>query len=306
MPIIQYFKSKIGSCGLLFLQETHSNSKVEKKWKEDFHGKASFFHGKTNSRGVLIAYFGTEKFAVKKQQTDHSGRILILDVSINDSEYILINLYNANIEKEQTEVLSNLFALLKTFDVNPNKHIIMAGNFNLFFNSNLDAAGGNPTLKRESLAKLIELKEPYDLCDIWRVRNTKVKQFTFIQQHSSGFIQHRLDYFFISNGLQEFASTTGILTPILTNHSRVFFSLLQEKGNIRSKGFWKFDSSLIKDLESINEIKDLIRNFDTKNDNTFSRQLKWEFLKYEIQKFTIHYTKGLAKERKQKNLNLES
>ena len=49
-----------------------------------------------SSCGVLIAYFGTGTFTVKKQQTDKEGRILILDVSINDSEYILINLYNAN------------------------------------------------------------------------------------------------------------------------------------------------------------------------------------------------------------------
>ena len=84
----------------MFSQETHSNSKVEQKWKEDFHGKVFYSHGKTNSCGVLLAYFGTEKFTVKKQQTDLNGRILILDVSINDSEYILINLYNANTEKE--------------------------------------------------------------------------------------------------------------------------------------------------------------------------------------------------------------
>ena len=37
-----------------------------------------------------------------------------------------------------------------------------------------------------------------------------------------------------------------------------------------------------------------------KNDQNFSRQLKLKFLKYEIPKFAIHYTKGLAKERKQK------
>ena len=78
----------------------------------------------------------------------------------------MINLYNANTEKEQVEVLSNLFALLKTFDINPNKHIIMAGDFSLFFNSNLNTAGRNPTLKRKSLAKFIKLKEAYDLCDI--------------------------------------------------------------------------------------------------------------------------------------------
>ena len=67
---------------LLFLQETHSNSKVEQKWKEDFHGQVFFSHGKTNSCGVLIAYFQTEKFTVKKQ-TDHNGCILILNISIN-------------------------------------------------------------------------------------------------------------------------------------------------------------------------------------------------------------------------------
>ena len=148
LKLIQYFKSKVGPCALLFLQETHSNSKVEPKRKEDFHGKVFLSNGKTNFCGVLIAYFGTEKFTVKKQQRDHSGCILILDVSINDSEYILIDLYNANTAKEQIEVLSKLSALLKTFDINLNKHNIMAEDFNLFFNSKLDAAGGNPTLKR--------------------------------------------------------------------------------------------------------------------------------------------------------------
>ena len=182
----------------------------------------------------------------------------------------------------------------------------MPGDFTRFFNSKLDAAGGNPTLKRKSLAKLIELKEAYDLCDIWIIRNTKVKQFTFTQQYSSGFIQRRLDYIFISNGLQEFVSTTDILTPISTDHSPLLFFLSKERGNIRGKRFWKFNSSLTKDQNYINKIKDLICNFNTKNDCDFSRQLKWEFLKYEIRKFTIYYTKGLAKARKQKITNLES
>ena len=54
----------------------------------------------------------------------------------------------------------------------------MAGDFNLFFDSKLDAQGGNPTITKKSLAKLIELKENYDL---WGVRNTKSKRFTFAQ-----------------------------------------------------------------------------------------------------------------------------
>ena len=146
--------------------------------------------------------FGTGSLIVKKQYTDKEGCVLILDVSINHSEYILINLYNANIENEQTNVLSSLFELLEEFDISPAKQLVMVGDFNLFFNSKLEAHGGNPTLKKKSLAKLIEFKEAYDLFHIWRVGNRKSKRFTFTQKHSSDFIQRRLDYTLISNTLQ--------------------------------------------------------------------------------------------------------
>ena len=123
---------------------------------------------------------------------------------------ILITLYNANTEKEQIEVLNNKFVLLKKIDTNPKKQLIMVEDFNLFFDSKLDAQGGNLTIKKKSLAKLIELKENYGLCDIWRLRNTKSKRFNFAKKHSSGFIQRRLDYMFISNTLQEFVTMADI------------------------------------------------------------------------------------------------
>ena len=55
----------------------------------------------------------------------------------------------------------------------------MRGDFYLIFASKLDAQGGDPTMKKKSLAKLIEPKESYDLCDIWRVKNKKSRRFTF-------------------------------------------------------------------------------------------------------------------------------
>ena len=119
----------------------------------------------------------------------------------------------------------------------------MAGDFHVFFDTKLDSQSGNPTLKK-SLAKRIELKESYDLCDIWRVRNTKAKWFTFALKHSSGFIQRGLDYMFISKTLQEFLTMAETLTPISTNHSFVHFSLSKEKSRLTGKGFWKLNSSL--------------------------------------------------------------
>ena len=188
---------------------------------------------------------GKKPFFSKKKETDKEGHVLILDVSINDSEYILINLFNANTEKEQIDVLNNMFELLEKFDKIQKNQLIMTGDFNLFFDSKLDAQGGNP------IAKLIELKENYDLRDIWRVRNTKSKRFTFVQKHSSGFIQRRLDYIFISNTLQNFVAITDIMTPISTDRSPVLFSLSKEKSCFRGKGSWKFNSSLTKGQDYI-------------------------------------------------------
>ena len=55
----------------------------------------------------------------------------------------------------------------------------MAEDFNLVSDSMLDAQGANLTMKKKSLAKLTELKESRDLCDIWRVRNLESRQITF-------------------------------------------------------------------------------------------------------------------------------
>ena len=78
----------------------------------------------------------------------------------------------------------------------------------------------------------------------------KIKQFTFIQKHSLGFIQYRFDYILISNTLQEFVTMTEILTPISTDNSPVLFSLSKKKTTIRGKGFWKFNNFLTKNHDS--------------------------------------------------------
>ena len=126
-------------------------------------------------------------------------------------------------------------------------------------------------------------KESYDLCDISRVRNTKSRQ-----------------------NLQKLVTTTEIMTPTSTDHSPVLFSLSKEKDCLRGKGFWKFNISLTKTKNYITEIKELICSFCTTNESLFNRQLKWEHLKYEVRKFTINYTKQIAKEKRQQRTNLEN
>ena len=92
--------------------------------------------------------------------------------------------------------------MLETIKDFSDKHIVLAGDFNIFFGTSLDSYGGKSTLKKKSIAKFMELKEKFDLCDIWRIRNPKTKRYTFPQKHISGLIQRCLDCFCISNSMQ--------------------------------------------------------------------------------------------------------
>ena len=104
--VFEYFKRKIGPSGILFLQETHSSKETEVKWSDEFQGQMFFSYGKTNSCGVLTAFYGLQNLSVNKTVSDNSSRILILDTKIDDYMFLFINFYNANTEKEQIQTIT--------------------------------------------------------------------------------------------------------------------------------------------------------------------------------------------------------
>ena len=136
------------------------------------------------------------------------------------------------------------------------------------------------------------------MCDIWRIRNPNVRRFTFRQNHVSGFIERRLDFFLISNVLQESIIKTDVLASFCTDHSPILFSLQLKDMPTRGKGFWKFNNSLISNDEYVekmkNQISETLHMLD--QDKITDKHLRWEFLKYEIRKFTINFSKKLVKE----------
>ena len=173
IKLFEYLKNSIIPNGLIFIQETHSCNNNEKKWADEFGGQLYFSHGKSNSCGVAIGYIGTKKFELVSQKTDKNGRLLIIEANIDNTAFLLINLYNPNKEKEQISILSELDNMLETYNNLSNNKIILGGDFNFFFDTCFEAVGGNPTLKKNSVTKFLELKEKYYLCDIWRIRNLK-------------------------------------------------------------------------------------------------------------------------------------
>ena len=75
------------------LGDQYSSIENENAWINDFSYPAFFSHGASNSCGVLIAYLGKKSLVLNKQKTDKAGVILILDITLDVDQYILINLY---------------------------------------------------------------------------------------------------------------------------------------------------------------------------------------------------------------------
>ena len=252
---------------------------------------------------MLIAFLGVPNYYVKSEISDNAGRILILEVEIDGIDFLLVNFYNANTETEQLKIIQNLSTLLKQFERYHNKNVIFAGDINLFFNRKLESSGGNPIVKIRSISKIFNLLEDFDLCNIWRIRNPKTKQFTFRQKHFSGVIQRRLDYLFISNSLQESIGKIEILNSLQSDHSPIKCCFNTTFNYIRGKGLWKFNNSLVENKESVEKmiahIEDTVESFE--NDHS-----KWEFLKYQIRKFTIKFSKELAQKARQRQAYLEN
>ena len=106
IKIFEYLKNKVTSDCFIFLQETHSNKDSEKRWSDEFKGQFFFSHGKTNSCGVAIAYYGSTNISVLTTRTDSEGRIILLDMKYDDKNYILCNIYNPNHEANQVDTLA--------------------------------------------------------------------------------------------------------------------------------------------------------------------------------------------------------
>ena len=114
LKLFNFLKNKMGPMGILFLQNTRPSLETKKRI-DDFKDKIYYSHGKANSWGVLTPFYSNFNICIKNKVNGNDGRLLILEVTIDGSDYLLINLYNANTEKEHLTTTKNLNNLFKDF-----------------------------------------------------------------------------------------------------------------------------------------------------------------------------------------------
>ena len=55
-----------------------------------------------------MGYVGNNKVDVLDKKTDKNGRILISDVMVDETNFVLVNIYNVNTKTEQVTTLLHL------------------------------------------------------------------------------------------------------------------------------------------------------------------------------------------------------
>ena len=74
---------------------------------------------------------------------------MVIEVKVDDSIFVLINIYNANYKPEQLHTLNNFLNILETFEDIQSKIVVLRSGFNVILNPSLDLESGKQVIKKK-------------------------------------------------------------------------------------------------------------------------------------------------------------
>ena len=133
-----------------------------------------------------------------------------------------------------------------------NQLITAAGDWNVLLNMNMDARNYKSVNCPRARRKIIEMVEKHELLDVWREFYPEKWGYTWLKFNTTK--QGRLDYFLISEELLPEIPGIKLHPSYRSDHSIVSLELKTEDRK-RSKQYWKFNNSSLKDKNYIMMIK---------------------------------------------------
>ncbi len=271
---------------IILLQECYSTCDVVNQWSKEWDGICIFSHGTNHSKGVMILLKPGFDMDIKCQFVDELGRYIVIKILIQGKPYVLVNLYAPNTMRDKQLFFRTLCNKLDEMDVSINDELILGGDWNTIQNLHLDRKGGvgNINTKTESFTELLG---QYDLIDIWRCKNENIKRFTY--RRKTPLLFSRLDYYMVSNNMQDSIIAVDILPNIWSDHSAVLLTVKHSLNTKRGNSYWKFNSSLVEDNIYVEQLIHRIEHWKEQYESIQDKRVVWELIKYEIRKFTMSY-----------------
>lgn len=181
---------------IYYIQETHLTEDESKC----LSGKYETYCSPCNSKKQCGVAIMIKKNILKviSETADSEGRYLIIKGLHNGTLLTLVNVYGPS-KDDEPMFWKDLFLNLES-----SKNVIIGGDFNAVMDASKDYINGKPRKKR-STKVLQDYTQIYGLCDIWRKKNPKAREYTC---RSSS----RVDFFLIHNSLEPCVTENNILT----------------------------------------------------------------------------------------------
>ena len=97
IDIFSYLKNK-KTAHIYCLQDVHSTPSTENFIRTQWGNNAYFSSGSSNSRGVAILFNKNIDFKVHNIFPDKCENFLIMDLTVDNNRFTLVNLYGPNID----------------------------------------------------------------------------------------------------------------------------------------------------------------------------------------------------------------
>ena len=283
-------------CDILCIQETHSQAEDAPIWSNEWGGEILFNHGTTSARGVAILIKKTFKGQIEPIPGEDDGRSVACTVRINDKSTCIMNVYGPNKDSPMfyQEKINKLYAT-------SSESIIVIGDFNVVMNHNLDRSStAGKMYNVNAMQMLNELCDQLSLSDVWRSHNPDSRRYLWYKtdlnrRHETPSVTaSRLDYALVSKALCGQVHDTFYLNGIHTDHS-AFFLGIQLEDLERGPSYWKLNTSLLTNQETVEKIKSCI------NEVLWEYKLidpceRWEVIKAKVKKLCQNEGRRTASE----------
>ena len=285
-------------CDLMCLQETHSINTVEKLWKTEWGHKIWYSHGTSQSKGVAILAKKDFPLKVCEIIRDHEGRYIMLKGEYEREKLLVVNIYGPNIDAPV--FYNQLFGKIDRFDV---ENKVIMGDMNTVLDYTIDRSPQKQHKNKEAALEINRALETQGLVDCWREKKKNFPGFTW-RRHRPYTLAERLDYIFINEALLQFLDRIRVQSVPRTDHDAVIAVLVFRKSE-RGRGFWKFNTSLLKDKDYLDKINQLL-DIELQQAHLYDSVKKhWEIIKLAVRGTTLQYTARKKKARQNETEILE-
>ena len=282
---------------IYMIQEAHCTENKSHVWRVEW-GYQAIFSSCTSARaGVGILFNNNFNLKLLKTFSDPEGRFLIIDIEVDERKITLANIYAPN--EDNPCFFMKVYDHLLDFNC---EEVIIGGDFNLVLDIEKDKNGGQPKTHNNSLKIVKNISEQLDLTDIWRTINPDIHRFTWRQKNPK--IQCRLDFFLVSQSLVTNVNKADIKPGYKTDHSLIIIELGLNQ-NQRGRGFWKLNTSHLRELDYINEVRTSIEETKAEYQDTVNPALYWEMIKLKVREKSLEFASVRKKRLKRREIEIE-